>query len=66
MHSETNILDFINHDCPSNDVSVAFLKTRLSTLEEKLQEDEVTDIDLEKHDQLAAKYAQAKQFLCYA
>ena len=66
MHSETNFLDFINHDCLSNDVTVAALKAALSDLETNLPDETITDIDLENRDYLARRYTQAKQFLCHA
>jgi hypothetical protein len=65
MATQTQISDFINHDCPSNDVSVAFLKKRLDTLNIKVVRPNASDADKANRDRVAAQYNQAKRFLCH-
>jgi hypothetical protein len=65
MHSETNILDFINHDCVSNDYTAARLKQELSVLNVKADSEGATASDIHARDVAAKAYAQAQQFLCY-
>jgi hypothetical protein len=65
MHSETNILDFINHNCVSNDYTVARLKQKLSVLNVTAEAEGATASDIYNRDVAARAYAQAQQFLCY-
>jgi hypothetical protein len=65
MHSETNILDFINHDCVSNDYTVARLEQKLSALNVTAEAEGATAADIHTRDVTAKAYVQAQQFLCY-
>jgi NADPH-dependent glutamate synthase beta subunit-like oxidoreductase len=65
MPTPSHLSDFINHDCPSNDISVAFLKKQLAALDFKVTRDNVSDADLANRDRVAAQYEQAKRFLCH-
>jgi len=59
MYAETNLLDFINHECLSSDVSVAFLETPIWAFGEKAQGDPLMKTNVERCGRLTQRYAHA-------
>ena len=58
MHSETNILDFINHNCLPNDVLFTQLR------EEPIEGNDSFYDTFAERDDIARYSAQAQKFLC--
>lgn len=56
---------FINDDCPSNDPTVAELKSELIALDSEIEQSESPELFTKIRAALVKRYEQACKFLCH-